>query len=134
MSWRNERNRAEVISLKTNSLPPRRGEVWLTNLDPTIGMEMKKTRPALVISSDAMGKLALKLIVPITDWKDYFAGNLWHVRVDPDSKNGLLKPSALDALQIRCVDQRRLVKRLGRLDAQKLEDVAAAIAAIVEYA
>lgn len=120
--------------MKTKGLSPRRGEVWLVNLDPTIGMEMKKTRPALVISSDAIGKLALKLIVPITDWKNNFSGNLWHVRVDPDSKNGLLKPSAVDALQTRCVDQRRLVKRLGRLDAQKLEDVAAAIAAIVEYA
>lgn len=134
MSWRTGRNRVEAISLTTNVHSPRRGDVWLVNLDPTIGVEMKKTRPALVISSDAVGKLPLKLIVPITDWKDNFAGNLWHVRIDPDSKNGLLKPSAADALQIRCVDQRRLVKRLGRLDAQKLEDVAAAIAAIVEYA
>ena len=120
--------------MKTKILSPLRSDVWLANLDPTIGMEMKKTRPALVISSDAIGKLAIKLIVPITDWKENFAGNLWNVRVDPDSKNGLLKPSAVDALQIRCVDQKRLVKRLGRLDAQKLEDVAAAIAAIVEYA
>lgn len=100
--------------MKTKLLSPRRGEIRLVNLDPTIGMEMKKTRPALVISSDAMGKLALKLIVPITDWKDNFAGNLWHVRVDPDSKNGLQKTSALDALQVRCVNRRRLVKRLGR--------------------
>ena len=123
-----------MISLNTKILSPRRGDVWLVNLDPTIGMEMKKTRPALVVSSDAVGKLAIKLIVPITDWKDNFAGNLWHVRIDPDSKNGLLKPSAADALQIRCVDQRRLVKRLGSLGAQKLEDIAAAIAAIVEYA
>lgn len=56
------------------------------------------------------------------------------MRIDPDSKNGLLKPSAADALQTRCLDQKRLVKRLGRLDVQQIEDVAAAIAAIVEYA
>ncbi len=85
-------------------------------------------------SEEAVGKLAIKLIVPITDWKDIFAGNLWYVRIDPDSKNGLLKPSASDSLQIRCVNQRRLGRRLGRLDSRKLEDVAAAIAAIVEYA
>ncbi len=53
--------------MNTKPLSPRRGDVWLVNLDPTIGMEMKKTRPALVISSDAVGKLAIKLIVPITD-------------------------------------------------------------------
>ena len=127
------KSRAEVTSLTTKTSFPRRGDVWLVNLDPTIGAEIKKTRPAVVISSDAVGKLPIKLIVPITDWKDYFAGNLWHVRIDPDSKNGLSKPSAADALQVRAVDHRRLVKRLGRLSAQEVEDVAAAVAAIVEY-
>jgi len=120
--------------LTTRALPPCRGDIWLVNLDPTIGAEIKKTRPAVVISSDAVGKLPIKLVVPITDWKDYFTGNLWHVRIDPDAGNGLLKPSTADALQIRAVDHRRLVKRLGRLSAQEVEDVSAAVAAIVEYA
>lgn len=119
--------------MTTKALPPRRGDIWLVNLDPTIGAEIKKTRPAVIISSDAVGKLPIKLIIPITDWKDYFAGNLWHVRIDPDTKNGLSKPSAADALQVRAVDHRRLVKRLGRLSAQEVEGVAAAVAAIVEY-
>ena len=39
------------------------------NLDPTIGAEIKKIRPVIVISSDAVGKLPLKLVVPITEWK-----------------------------------------------------------------
>lgn len=117
----------------TTKAHPRRGDIWLVNLDPTIGAEIRKTRPAVVISSDAVGNLPLKLIVPITDWKDYFAGNLWHVRIDPDARNGLSKASAADALQVRAVDHRRLVKRLGRLNAQEVEDVAAAVAAIVEY-
>lgn len=123
-----------MTSLTTKPSPPRRGDIWLVNLDPTIGAEIKKTRPAVIISSDATGKLPLKLIVPITDWKDYFAGNLWHVHIEPDSRNGLSKPSAADALQVRAVDHRRLVKRLGRLGAQEVEDVAAAIAMVVEYA
>ena len=123
-----------MTSLTTKAPPPRRGDIWLVNLDPTIGAEIKKTRPAIVISSDAVGKLPLKLIVPITDWKDTFAGNLWHVRIEPDEKNGLSKPSVADALQVRAVDHRRLVKRMGQLSAQELEDVAAAIAVIVEYA
>jgi mRNA interferase MazF len=41
---------------------PKRGEIWLVNFDPTIGAEIKKVRPAVVISSDAVGKLPIKLM------------------------------------------------------------------------
>jgi mRNA interferase MazF len=71
----------------------RRGEVWLINLDPTIGSEIQKTRPAVVMSSDGLGKLPLRVIVPITEWKPPFAGSSWHVRVDPVKSNGLTKKS-----------------------------------------
>ena len=47
----------------------RQGEIWLINLDPTIGAEIKKTRPAVIVSDDAIGKLPLKIIVPITDYR-----------------------------------------------------------------
>jgi len=47
----------------------RRGEVWLINLDPAIGAEIKKTRPAVIVNDDSMGILPLKIIVPITEWK-----------------------------------------------------------------
>jgi mRNA interferase MazF len=61
-----------VTSLTTNRDLPKRGEIWLVNFDPTIGAEIKKVRPAVVISSDAVGKLPIKLIAPVTDWKTYF--------------------------------------------------------------
>jgi mRNA interferase MazF len=51
----------------------RRGEAWLINLDPTVGAEIKKTRPAVIVSDDAIGILPLKVIVPITEWKDRYA-------------------------------------------------------------
>ena len=51
----------------------RKGEVWLINLDPTIGAEIKKTRPAVIVSEDAIGILPLKVVVPVTDWKDRYA-------------------------------------------------------------
>ncbi|TVQ09158.1 MAG: type II toxin-antitoxin system PemK/MazF family toxin [Balneolaceae bacterium] len=44
----------------------KQGEIWLINLDPTIGAEFKKTRPAVIVSHNALGKLPLKIIVPIT--------------------------------------------------------------------
>jgi mRNA interferase MazF len=48
-----------VTSLTTNSEIPRRGEIWLVNFDPTVGAEIKKIRLAIVISSDAAGKLPI---------------------------------------------------------------------------
>lgn len=57
--------------MTTNSPVPLRGEIWMVNFDPTVGREIKKTRPAVVVSSNAAGKLPIKLIAPITDWKRY---------------------------------------------------------------
>ena len=48
---------------------PARGEVWLVDFDPAVGSEIRQMRPALVMSLDAVGRLPLRLVVPITDWK-----------------------------------------------------------------
>jgi len=47
----------------------KQSEIWLINLDPTIGAEIKKTRPAIIVNDNSLGKLPLKIIVPLTDWK-----------------------------------------------------------------
>jgi mRNA interferase MazF len=112
---------------------PKRGEIWLVNLDPTVGAEIQKTRPAIIISSDYIGKLPLKLVVPITDWKDSFALDIWHIRLDPTNENGLTKPSAADALQARSLDTQRFIRHIGTLSASDLQEIARAIAAIIEY-
>jgi mRNA interferase MazF len=117
----------------TSSVAPRRGEIWLVDLDPTIGAEIQKTRPVDVVSSDSIGRLPLRLVAPMTGWKDQFASNLWHVRIEPIAANGLIKVSAVDALQVRGVSVERFRQRLGRLSATLMEEIAAAIAAIVEY-
>jgi mRNA interferase MazF len=86
--------------------------VWLVNLDPTIGAEIRKTRPVVVISSDSIGRLPIKLVAPITDWKEIFALNPWHIQLEPNSENGLTKVSAvsaIDTLQMRGVDFQRFV-------------------------
>ena len=57
-----------------------RGEIWLINLDPAIGAEIKKTRPAVIVNDDAIGILPLKVIVPITEWKDRYSVAPWMVR------------------------------------------------------
>lgn len=71
----------------TSSDTPQRGEVWMVNFDPTVGTEIRKIRPAVVISSNNIGILPIKLVAPITDWKDWYAGNLWHIKLNPTSDN-----------------------------------------------
>lgn len=110
----------------------KRGEIWLVNLDPTIGSEIKKSRPAVIISSDDIGRLPLKLIAPITKWKEYFAGNIWHVRILPDSENGLSDVSAIDVLQTRCVDVSRLVRKIGCININVMQEIVISINSIIE--
>jgi len=108
-----------------------RGEVWLISLDPTVGAEIKKTRPAVIVNDDAIGILPLKVIVPITDWKDRYAVAPWMVRLDPTADNGLDKPSAVDAFQVRSVAQQRFVRRLGKLSDTAMQAITKALAAVL---
>jgi mRNA interferase MazF len=109
----------------------RRGEVWLINLDPTIGSEITKTRPSVIVNDDSVGVLPLKVIVPITDWKDRYAVAPWMVRLEPDRTNNLEKLSAADTFQVRSVSQERFVRRLGRLSAAAMQEIAAALALVL---
>lgn len=110
----------------------RRGEIWLVNLDPTIGAEIRKTRPVVVISSDAIGVLPIKLVAPVTEWKEYLARNIWHVRIVPDVANGLAKISAIDVLQLRGVDTQRFIRRLGSVAPETVQAILIVIAAVTE--
>jgi mRNA interferase MazF len=110
-----------------------RGEVWLVNLDPTVGAEIRKSRPVVVVNSDAVGTLPIRLVAPLTEWKDSFAGKIWFVKVVPDAANGLTKTSAADTLQLRGVDTSRFQKQLGFVSKEVMDAIAAAIASVVEY-
>ncbi|MBL1208714.1 type II toxin-antitoxin system PemK/MazF family toxin [Geminocystis sp. GBBB08] len=111
---------------------PKRGEIWLVNLEPTLGVEIKKIRPVIVINSDAIGKLPLKLIAPVTDWKNYFAQNPWHVKIIPNKVNNLSKISAVDTLQLRGVDIQRFQKKLGVLFPEEMKIIMVAILTIID--
>jgi len=105
----------------------RRGEVWLINLDPTVGAEIKKTRPAVIVNDDAIGILPLKVIVPITEWKDRYAVAPWMVRLEPEPENGLDKPSAAGSFQVRSVAQERFVRRLGKRSDTAMQEITRAL-------
>jgi mRNA interferase MazF len=109
-----------------------RGDVWLVNLDPTIGSEIRKTRPAVIVSSDLVGILPLKVVVPLTEWKDRYANASWIVRVDCSEQNGLSKASAADGLQIRSVSDQRLVKKLGTVSHIQVAQIVQAVLNVLQ--
>ena len=103
----------------------KRGEVWSINLDPKVGAEIRRTRPAVILSIDAAGALPLRIVAPVTGWKAHFSDAAWLVRVEPDPANGLEKASAVDTFQMRSVSESRFVGQLGRLsgdDMRRVED------------
>ncbi|HAF47980.1 MAG TPA: PemK family transcriptional regulator [Anaerolineaceae bacterium] len=93
-----------------------RGEIWLINLDPTIGAEIKKSRPAVIVNVDEIGVLPLRVIVPITTWKDHYSQAPWLVQISPTKQNGLDKPSAADTFQIRSLSTERFIRAIGKVD------------------
>ena len=109
----------------------RQGEIWEINLSPTVGAEIKKKRPAVIINDDAIGILPLKVIVPITEWKDRFQGAIWLVRIEPDNENKLMKPSAIDTFQIRSVSTKRFLRKTGSVSSNVLNKIKTAIKAVI---
>jgi mRNA interferase MazF len=94
----------------------RRFDVYLINLDPTIGSEIQKTRPCLVISPDEMNRFIKTVIVaPMTS-----KGTSYPTRV-PCKFQGTRGQIVLD--QIRTVDKARLIRRLGKVDKQTQAEV-----------
>jgi len=110
----------------------RQGEIWEINLSPAVGAEIKKKRPAVIINDDAIGVLPLKVIVPITEWKERFHGAIWMVRIEPDSKNKLIKPSAIDTVQIRSVSTKRFIRKIGSVSAKILDEIKTAVKVVID--
>ena len=105
----------------------KQGEIWLVNLSPTIGAEITKTRPCIIISSNEIGILPLKVIAPITDYKRHYDSVPWMVNLFPDSMNNLSKRSVADLFQLRSVSQNRLIKKLGSVSEKEFYKILEAI-------
>lgn len=110
---------------------PKRGEIWLVNFDPAVGSEIQKTRPAVVVSMDGTGRLPLRVVVPLTDWKPAYANYSWFVLVPASPRTGLSKDSGADAFQVKSLSENRFVHDLGTLNNDELDNVATAVAVVV---
>lgn len=101
----------------------KRFDVFLVNLDPTVGSEIKKTRPCLIVSPDELNRhIATVIVAPMTT-----KGQAYPTRIECEfaGKSGQV---VLD--QLRAVDKRRLVKRLGQVDRNTHQAVIIKLAAM----
>ena len=104
------------MAVAVGRAPISRGEVHLVRLDPTLGSEIRKTRPCLVISPDELNQhLRTVIVAPMTRGGHLYP---WRIACRFQNRSGFV---ALD--QLRTVDSERLVKRLGRLSSGTTTDV-----------
>jgi mRNA interferase MazF len=112
---------------KAKASHPRRGEIYLTALDPTLGREIQKTRPALIIQNDVSNRLSdITIVAPITSTVR-FPLNPVHVLLPAGPSTGLSVTSVALFNQVRAVDRIRLIQRLGAVDDETLGRVDDAI-------
>lgn len=95
-------------------MKPKQYEIILVNLDPTIGSEIKKTRPCIVISPDDINRqLNTVIIAPITSTSKPYPTRIY--------SKSLTIPGWIVLDQIRTIDQRRMLKKLGQLNAEEVQ-------------
>ncbi|MGO8988798.1 MAG: type II toxin-antitoxin system PemK/MazF family toxin [bacterium] len=101
----------------------KRGEIWLVNLDPTKGAEIKDERPAVIVNRDSLGILPLKVIVPITRWQDRYKTAPWMVKIVHGAINGLDEDSSIDTFQVRSVSKGRLKHKIGEISETVMKQI-----------
>jgi len=109
---------------------PRRGEIWLVSFDPTLGAEIKKTRPALILQNDIANQASpITIVAAVTS---RFDSKLYPTEVMVRKQVSVLLVDSVVLLnQIRSVDRARLIRRLGRLRPETMANVDRALAVSV---
>lgn len=110
-----------------------RGQIWIVNFNPTIGDEIQKTRPAVVMSMDASFRHRLRIVVPITGWQAKFSTDFWMIPISPSTTNNLDKESAANAFQVKSVSEQRFIRKVGTVTSEQLDAIATAIALCIGF-
>ncbi|WP_456392730.1 type II toxin-antitoxin system PemK/MazF family toxin [Nitratifractor sp.] len=116
------------IPMPTEPREISQGEIWMVRFYPQRGSEISKLRPAVVVSHDVIGRLPLKTVVPLTDWKANYRDYPWMLKIIPSKSNGLGKPSAADCFQIKNFLDERFVERIGKIPLETLYEIHSTIA------
>ena len=112
---------------------PKKGEIWWVNLDPTVGQEIEKRRPVVLISSDLYNPIPLRIIIPVTTWQAKFINRPFMVRIIKDPMNKLDHDSAGNILQIRSVSTQRFINKIGIVSKEVMQELLAGLVISVDY-
>ena len=114
-------------------ISPKRGEIWLVDLNPTRGQEIQKTRPVVIISAKIFSPLPLRIVIPITSWQEKFSDRLFMVKIEASPENQLGRDSAGNVLQVRSISTERFVKQLGQVSDEVLQELLAGLIICIDY-
>lgn len=108
----------------------KRGDIWIVNLEPSLHRELHKKRPALVISNNVVHKQTYHaIVIPISSQVPKTIGP---EMVMIGKKEGLNKESVILPLFIRSIDQKRLVKKIGKLTQVKLIEIEESLKLLIQ--
>jgi len=108
------------------------GEIYWVNLDPTIGDEIKKKRPLVILNCGHAKHLKLAIVVPITGWSPYWKENPFFVTLEPNSNNGLQKKSVVDCFQVRAISHKRFAEKIGSVTNDEIQLIKTSISLILD--
>lgn len=103
--------------------PPKRGELYIADPDPTVGHEQRGTRPHLILSVSQINRSPLDLVIalPLTTTD---TSSLLHVRIEPQPETGLTRVSYAMPEMVRSISGQRLGRRIGRVRSELVERTA----------
>ena len=108
------------------------GDIVWVNFDPTVGDEIRKKRPVVVINNGHEKHLRLAIVVPVTHSTALWDNNPFFVSLEPSKHNGLKTKSAIDCFQIRAVSHQRIMDRLGSVTPFELTKIKKSLALILD--
>ncbi len=108
------------------------GDIYWVNLSPALGDEIRKPRPVVIVNGGHSKHLKLAIVVPITAWSQYWAGNPFFVCLEPNVSNALQKKSAIECFQHRALSHQRFLEKIGQISPAEMDAVKKAVALILD--
>ena len=110
-----------------------RGEIWSVQFDPSVGDEIQKLRPAVIVTIAGAFRHRLQIVVPITSWQPRFQQEFWMVHLPADPTTNLKNESAANTFQVKSLSSQRFVAPIGQVTAQQLNEIVDAIALLIGF-
>ncbi len=108
------------------------GDIYWVNLDPSVGDEIRKKRPVVILNVGHTKNLRLAIVLPVTGWKAQWENHPFFVSLDTTSAHGLAKKSSVDCFQLRAISHGRFLEKIGYVSEAQINEMKRAIALILD--